>query len=95
MDFLILISEYGVMLYALLIFFGGRWGVKFFALFPRKVHNFLLFASIFALIFILMEMVAGTFKESDAIKYLLTYAVVTSCYENLVSIFPFLQRKKK
>ena len=42
----------------------------------------LAFATIWALVFLLMELfVTGTFQKEHAINYLLTYLVVTSVYE--------------
>lgn len=89
-----IISQWGSPVYAVVIFFGGRWGVKFFNPFIQKKHNFLLFASIFGLLFIGAEVVLKTFKPGYFIGYLLTYAVVTSCYEMLSDWFPFLKGKE-
>ena len=41
------------------------------------------------------EAVAGTFRVIDLGRYLITYAVVTSCYDMVVDWFPFLKPKKE
>jgi len=89
-----LISNYGVVAYAVAIFFGGRWGLKYFSYFSQTKYNFLVFASVFAVVFILGEVSVGTFRMIDFGRYLITYAVVTSCYEFFSDTFPFLRPKK-
>lgn len=77
-----ILTNYGSYIYGVVIFFGGSWGLKYFAPFKKTVHNFLIFATIWALVFLLMELfVTGTFQKEHAINYLLTYLVVTSVYE--------------
>lgn len=93
MTFVELLEKYGMIAFALIIFFGGRYGLKYFTLFKRKVHNFLAFATLFALIFLVCEIASGTFDRYDLAKYFLTYAVVTTSYENVVEWLPFLKQK--
>ena len=77
-----IIEQYGIYVYALVILFGGIWGVNFIPVKWQNKYKFGLFASFFAIIFIVLEVtVAKTFIKEDVIKYLLTYTVVTSCYE--------------
>jgi hypothetical protein len=95
MDILEILSTYGVVAYAIAIFFGGRWGLKYFSYFQQTKYNFLVFATFFALVFIVGEYLAGTFKPIDFARYLITYAIVTSCYEFVVDLFPFLRPKTK
>lgn len=90
-----MIEKFGVMAYALIIFFGGRYGLKFFNVFEKTKHNFLAFATFFALLFHVGEAMAGIFDWSDFVKYLLTYCAVTSAYEHIVDYLPFLAPKKK
>jgi hypothetical protein len=89
-----LLSDYGNIAYGLMIFFGGRVGLQYFTLFRKTKHNFLLFATVFAALWIIAEVAAGTFKIVDLGRYLLTFAVVTTCYHYLVEWFPFLKPKK-
>jgi hypothetical protein len=81
MQFYELFEKYGVLAYGVAIIFGGLYGVKFFSLFKTKKHNFLAFASAFALIFVIIEVALNTFDKMDAPKYLITYAICTSVYE--------------
>lgn len=77
-----LIEQYGIYVYGIVILFGGIWGVNFFPYEMKEKYKFALFASLFAVLFILLEyFVSNTFVKQDVIKYLLTYTVVTSCYE--------------
>ena len=93
MDIQSIISQYGIIAYALIIFFGGRWGLKFITVFKETKHNFLLFATLWGIIWIAIEVINGKFEFMDATKYILTYAVVTSCYEMFSDLFPFLKPK--
>lgn len=77
-----LIEQYGIYIYGVVILFGGIWGTNYFPLNWKEKYKFGAFASLFALIFILLEVfVSKTFVRADVIKYLLTYTVVTSSYE--------------
>lgn len=82
MDIIQIFETYGIVVYAIVILFGGIWGIKYFpAHWPDK-YKFALFSTFFATIFIVIEVsVSKTFVATDAIKYLLTYTVVTSMYE--------------
>jgi len=95
MDILELISKYGIVVYGFAILFGGHWGLKYFSYFKQTKYNFLLFATIVAVIFIVLEYTAGTLRTVDAVRYLLTYTVVTSCYEFLSDKLPFLKPKNE
>lgn len=95
MDILKLLSDYGIVAYAIAIFFGGRWGLKYFTYFKKIKFNFLAFATVAAALFIGGEVAAGTFRWVDFIRYLITYTVVTSCYEFVSDLFPFLKPKTK
>lgn len=95
MSFVEILEKYGMIAFALIIFFGGRYGLKYFTLFKKKVHNFLAFATLFALAFLLIEIFTGTFDRYDLAKYFLTYAVVTTSYENVVEWLPFLKQKEE
>lgn len=77
-----IIEQYGIYIYGVVILFGGIWGTKYFPLKWQEKYKFGAFATLFATIFILLEVfVSKTFNEQDVIKYLLTYTVTTSCYE--------------
>lgn len=89
------ISQFGVYAYGLIIFFGGRWGLKFISIFKATKHNFLVWATIWAGIWIAIEVINKTFNFANATKYILTYTVVTSCYEMFSDLFPFLRAKKE
>ena len=95
MDIQQLIADYGILGYGITVFFGGRWGLKYFTYFEKVKYNFLVLATIYGAVWMVMEKVAGTFKTVDFGRYLLTYAVVTSCYELVVDWFPFLRPKDK
>lgn len=83
-----IIEQYGIYVYALVILFGGIWGTSYFPLNWKEKYKFGAFASMFAIIFILLEIfVSKTFVSKDVIKYLLTYTVVTSCYELFAKAF--------
>jgi uncharacterized membrane protein len=77
-----IIEQYGIYAYAIVILFGGLWGVNYF---PAKVatkYKFGLFSLLFAILFVVIELsVSKNFQAESATKYLLTYTVVTSCYE--------------
>jgi len=88
-----LLATYGVLGYGITVFFGGRWGLKYFSYFKKTKYNFLVFATLYACIWLVVEGFAGTFKLIDIGRYLLTYAVVTSCYEMVADMFPFLKPK--
>ena len=90
-----IISKYGVVVYALCILFGGKFGLQYFSYFKKTKYNFLIFATVVAIGFIVMEKVIGTFKVEDFARYFLTYAVVTTCYEQVSDWLPFLKPKKK
>jgi hypothetical protein len=94
MDILEIISKFGVLIYAIAIFFGGRWGLKYCTYFKQDKYNFLVFATLAAAVFIGAEFFIGTFKPVDFVRYLITYCVVTSCYELLEEKFPWLKAKK-
>lgn len=95
MDILKLLSDYGIVAYAIAIFFGGRWGLKYFTYFKQTKYNFLVFATVAAAVFILGEVAAGTFRWVDFGRYFITFAVVTSCYDYVSNLFPFLKPKTK
>lgn len=95
MDILKLLSDYGIVAYAIAIFFGGRWGLKYFTYFKETKYNFLVFATVAAAVFILGEVAAGTFRIVDFGRYFITFAVVTSCYDYVSNLFPFLKPKAK
>ena len=83
-----IIEEYGIYVFAIVILFGGIWGTNYFPLNWKEKYKFAVFASLFALIFILLEVfVSKTFVVKDVIKYLVTYTVVTSCYELFMKAF--------
>lgn len=93
MDLIEIIQNYGNYLFGLLIFFGGRWGLRYFQIFKNQAQNFLVFATVFAAIFIGLEVYLKTFKAEDAVTYLLTFTVVTTVYEQVAEWFPFLKPK--
>lgn len=95
MDILEILSNYGVVAYALTIFFGGRFGLKYFSYFKQTKYNFLVFATVFATLFMAVEYSAGTWRVIDLGRYIITYAVVTTCYDFLAEKFPFLKFKNK
>jgi hypothetical protein len=77
-----IIEQYGIYVYGVVILFGGIWGTNYFPFKWEDKYKFAAFASLFALIFVLLEVfVSNTFIKEDVIKYLLTYTVVTSCYQ--------------
>lgn len=83
-----IIEKFGIYVYGIVILFGGIWGTNYFPLNWKEKYKFAAFASLFALIFILLEIfVSKTFVSKDVIKYLLTYTVVTSCYELFMKAF--------
>jgi hypothetical protein len=95
MDIVKIISDFGILAYAVAIFFGGRWGLKYFTYFKHNKYNFLVFASVAAAVFIAGEVAVGTFKPIDFGRYFITFTVVTSCYEWVSDMFPFLKPKKE
>lgn len=83
-----IIEKFGIYVYGIVILFGGIWGTNYFPLNWKEKYKFAAFASLFALVFILLEIfVSKTFVSKDVIKYLLTYTVVTSCYELFMKAF--------
>jgi hypothetical protein len=83
-----IIEKYGIYIYALVILFGGIWGTNYFPFKWEKKYKFGAFATLFAALFIFLEVtVSKTFIKADVIKYLLTYTVVTSCYELFIRSF--------
>ena len=89
-----IISTYGSPIYALAIFFGSRWGLKYFTYFRQTKYNFLVFATVGALAALLIEVSIGTFKPGYAVGYLITYALITSCYEMIGDWLPFLKPRE-
>lgn len=82
MDTIQLLEQYGNYVYAVVILFGGVWGVNYFPLHWATKYKFILFSSIWAIVFIGIEaIVQKTFNPENAIRYFLTYTVVTSVYE--------------
>ena len=88
-----LLSTYGILGYGITVFFGGRWGIRFFNYFDQVKYNFLVFASVWGFVWMGGEAAAGTWKWVDLGRYALTYAAVTSCYELVADWFPFLKPK--
>lgn len=83
-----LIEQYGIYVYAVVILFGGIWGTNYFPSKWSNKYKFGAFSTLFAIVFILLEVVVSkTFIKADVIKYLLTYTVVTSCYELFMKAF--------
>lgn len=77
-----IIEQYGIVAYAIAILFGGVWGVNYLPFNWATKYKFGLFSLVFAVLFIMLEIsVSKTFQAVDATKYLITYTVVTSCYE--------------
>lgn len=89
-----ILSQYGIVGYGISVFFGGRWGLKYFTYFQKTKYNFLVFATFWAALWMVGEVLAGTFKTVDLGRYFLTYTVVTSCYEMVSNWFPFLKPKE-
>lgn len=89
-----ILAQYGIVGYGISVFFGGRWGLKYFTYFRKVKYNFLVFATFWAALWMVGEYMAGTFKAVDLVRYLLTYTVVTSCYELVTDWFPFLKHKQ-
>lgn len=82
MDTIKLLEQYGNYIYAVVILFGGVWGVNYFPFKWQTKYKFVLFSSVWATVFILIElMIEKSFKPENAIRYFLTYTVVTSVYE--------------
>lgn len=82
MDINTLIHQYANWIYAAVIYLGGGWGVKYFRVFNNKTHDFLLFSTIFAILFLSLEIyITESFDKNEALKYLFTYVCVTSFYE--------------
>jgi len=96
MDLIQIFEQYGMIGYAIFIFFGGRYGVKVLKFTNKStLTRFNIFATVFAILFLIIEASIGHFRWDSIIKYILTYTVVTSCYENVVEMFPFLKPKNK
>ena len=76
-------KEYGgSVAYAIVILFGGVAGTKYFPGHWAKQYKFIAFSAIVAILFILLEIfVQKSFKAADATKYLLTFCVVSVCYQ--------------
>lgn len=90
-----LLSKYGIVAYAATIFFGGKWGLKYFTYFRKTRYNFLVFASVAAICFVVLEKAAGTLRVADSWRYLLTFFVTTGCYDYVSDYFTFLKPKNK
>lgn len=93
MDIQQLLTNYGVLAYGIAIFFGGRWGLQYFTYFKQAKYNFLVFATVIGVLFNIGEVIAHTITWANFGKYLITYTVVTSCYEMVADLFPFLKPK--
>jgi hypothetical protein len=85
MDTIEIFEKYGVVLYGLVILFGGLAGINYL---PNKWENkykFLAFSTIFAIVFIAIEIIVqNNFKAEDATKYLFTYTTVAVAYQVLL-----------
>jgi hypothetical protein len=71
-------------IFAGVVLVGGRyWGGKYFKISKNPSHNFLAFATLFGLIWLLLKyMVNGAFKD-EWMDLFITYLFVTSFYELL------------
>jgi len=86
-------------LFAAVILIGGRyWGSKYFTISKNASHNFLLFATVFGLIWLSIKFyMYGNFKTEVA-NLFITYLFTTSFYELLAQrLFEWVENtfKKK
>lgn len=83
-----LIENFGIYAYAVAILFGGIWGVNFIPFAWKDKYKFAAFSTFIAVLFVAIEvLVSKNFQAADAVKYLITYTVVTSCYELFLKSF--------
>jgi hypothetical protein len=73
---------------------GWFWGKLYFKLSQNAALNFLGFATIFGIIYLLIRHFMGELKRADAANLFLTYLFVTSFYELLGKhLFELIENK--
>ena len=71
-------------IFAAVILIGGRyWGGKFFKITKNEALNFLCFATVFGLIWLVIKYFSGGNFKAEAGSLFVTYLFVTSFYELL------------
>lgn len=81
-------------LFAAVLLVGGRyWGSKFFTISKNPALNFLAFASVFGILWLVMIHFVTGIKRESIVSLFLTYLFATSFYE-LLAKFIFEQLEK-
>jgi len=80
-------------LFAFVILVAGRyWGKNFFKLCKNDALNFLVFATAFGIMWLIIKYLIGELHKSAAANLFLTYLFVTSFYEVLgQKIFEYIE----
>ena len=66
---------------AVIVIGGFYWGRKYFQPLKNPAHNFLLLATLFGFMYILLQIVIGEFQLSSLLNLFITYLVFTSLYD--------------
>ena len=66
---------------AAIVIGGYFWGRKYFQPLKNPAHNFLLLATLFGFMYILLQIVIGEFKLGNLLRLFITYLVFTSLYD--------------
>lgn len=91
MNYIELLEKYGIVLYFLIILFGGKWGERVITPIKSKFVRFNIFSAFFALLFNVLEYLQGTFDVENLTKYLFTYLLATFVYDKWGNKIPFLK----
>ena len=94
MDFLQLLGSID-WIFAFVLLIGGRyWGRKYFKVCEKPDLNFLLFATIFGLIWLTIQHLMGDLSKAHAGNIFLTYLFTTSFYQILAKrLFEWVETK--
>ena len=69
-------------LFALVLLVGGRyWGARYIRIFAKPDYNFLLFATIWGIVWILTQKLTGAIGKDRVGNLVLTYLFTTSFYQ--------------
>lgn len=81
-------------LFAAVLLIGGRyWGRKYFRISKNPDINFLVFATLFGSIWLIIQKTTGEFSKAQVSQLFLTYLFVTSFYQLLAKqIFEWLEK---
>lgn len=94
--FMVVINSIDWIFASVILIGGWFWGKAFFSLSKNAALNFLGFATIFGILYLITKYLIGELKRADAVNLFITYLFVTSFYELLAKhLFQFIENKFK